>query len=43
MPRDERYLMSLACMVEARRGALRMPPFLDVGWKRKPRGKVEAH
>ena len=36
MPRDERYLMSLACTVEARRGALRMPPFWDVGRKRKP-------
>ena len=36
MPRDERYLTSLAWTVEARRGALTTPPFLQVGRKRKP-------
>ena len=28
--------MSLACTLEARRGALRIPPFLDVGRQGKP-------
>ena len=36
MPREDRYLIRLAWTVEARRGALRIPPSLDVGRKRKP-------
>ena len=36
IPRENSYLISLALTVEARRGELRIPPFLDVGQKRKP-------
>ena len=36
MPRKERYLTSLAWTVEASREALTIPPFLEVGRKRKP-------